>query len=213
MKHWMTCKVWMALALAVCLLMGCCVSAAAEEADQAKKNPVLQVIENLKTVDWKELPGELKERISEIDWQALQKQLEEFDWLGALKSIKSFFTEQEWGDVGQEIERLFQKMVQEGAQGFASIKEYLSGLSLDDFVQTLESSANQAIRQARSWAEQAGSAVSDWAEGIGSEVSTWAEQAGSAASEWAEQAGSAVTDVVENVEEAVGSFLQQLGIF
>ena len=201
MKKWMQCRVWMAAALAVCLLIGCCVSAAAEE-DQAKKNPVLQVIENLKTVDWHELPGELKERINEIDWQALQKKLEEFDWLGALESIKSFFTEKEWGDVGQEIEELFQKMIQEGAAGFSSIKEYLSSLSLDDFVHTLESSAQEAIRQAQSWAEQAGSAVSEWADQVGSEVS-----------QWAEQAGSAVTDVVENVEEAVNGFLQQLGIF
>ena len=86
-------KAWMALALAMCLLMCCCVPGlAAAEEDQAKKNPVLQVIENLKTVDWKELPAELKERVSEIDWQSLQKKLEEFDWLGALESIKSFFT-------------------------------------------------------------------------------------------------------------------------
>ena len=102
MKKWMQCKAWMAAALAVCLLISCCVSAAAEE-DQAKKNPVLQVIENLKTVDWHELPGELKERIDEIDWQALQKKLEEFDWLGALESIKSFFTEKET----PELRRLF----------------------------------------------------------------------------------------------------------
>ena len=176
---------WMALALAVCLLTGCCVPAGAQAAgaviaeDQAE-NPILLVIKHLKTVDWEKLPAEIQERIDEAGWKDMQEKISRFDWQGALKAIKSFFTESEWGEMGEEIERLFQRMIQMGAEGFASLEEYLSHFSLDDFVSTLESAANQAARQAQGLARQAESVVSD---------------------------------VVEAVEQAVTGLLNKLGIF
>ena len=170
-----------ALMLAFCLLAGGVAAhpALAEaEAEQAEGNLILQVIKHLKTVDWKELPGEIKERIDEAGWKDLQEKLKNLDWQGALDKIKSFFTETEWGKVGQEIERLFKEMIQKGADGFASLEEYLSRFNLDDFVQTLESAANQAAQTVKGWAEQAESAVTDAVETVEEVVSNLLDQLG-----------------------------------
>ena len=185
---------FLAAALVMCLLavsFAPAIAAAEAAEGETKKNPVLMVIQHLKTVDWQKLPEELKERIDAAGWKDLQDKLKEFDWKGALETIKSFFTDIEWGELGQEIERQFQRLIDRGAEGWASLEEYLSSLNVDDFVRTIQNAAEQASQTVKDWAEE------------------WAAQA----QEWAGQAEDAVTDVIDTVEDAVTSFLDSLGIF
>ena len=206
---------WLAVALAVCMLMGLCpaawaegtpVAAAAEteetpvdaaeaaEAPVREKSLVLQTIEHLKTGNWKELPQELKDFIDETNWQELQQQLRNHDWRGALDTIKSFFTDTEWDDVGQEIEHQFLLMLQEGTEGVQALEEKLSGLSLDSFVSNLESAAKSALQALGAWVETAKSAV---------------ESALGPAMQAVEEA---MEDVAENVQDALSDLLEQLGL-
>ena len=177
-----------AILLVMCVLTGACGIAGAEEAGSdaydaaipapVEKSLVLQTIEHLKTVDWRALPQELRDFIDEISWQDLQQKIKNFDWRGALQTLKSFFTETPWGEVGKEIERQFELMFQEGAQGLQSLGEAMSRFSLDDFVDTLKSGANNALQRAQGWAQEAREAVEDCWENAQDAVSDFLRQIG-----------------------------------
>lgn len=141
-------------------------------------NPILMVIQSLKTADWSELPAELKERISELGWNDLQEQIKNYDWSGALGAIKSFFTDHEWGEFGAQIEGIYQQLMQLAMNGSDTVKGFVGELNVDEFIGNLQMAAGQLARQVKNWTGQAGELANDAVETVKQTITEFLRQLG-----------------------------------
>ncbi len=156
---------FLALSLIFCLVLSAGLPALAETpsgeapVQEEEKSLVLQLFENIRNTDWQKLPDELKERVSRLDWEDLQRKIKNYDWEGVLAKIKSFFTKQEWQSVGKEVAHQFRLMAKEGAQAFESAKEFIAGYDLKEFIGSLQGTMESFSAQMSDWADKAGEKV------------------------------------------------------
>ena len=169
--------------------------------EQKEQSLLLQTIQHLKTVDWRELPQELRAFIDEISWRDLQDKIAHFDWRGALETLKSFFTETQWGEVGKEIERQFLLMYQEGAEGLQALGKTLESFSLDDFIATLQGAGESALQKAAGCAETARDKVESAVHGAADAAEDFAIHAKDAMESFAMNAKDAVESALLNAED------------
>ena len=116
------------------------------ETEVREKSLVRQFMDNLKTVNWAELPQEMKERIQETDWEGLQEQIRSCDWKNVLEKIRSFLSDTEWDQVRDELAHQITLMMLEAAEDYSALAEYLKSVNWEEVAGQVEDSAADLSR-------------------------------------------------------------------
>ena len=162
------------LLLAVLMLFSCAALAEGQTVEVLQDTPdnfFSSLMQNLGTENWEELPGIVKGRVDSINWSGLQEKLANIDWAGILESIKSFFTEGEWTNIGEKVTGLFDKLKDLGLSSIGDITGLLGGLDLSS-ITNLDLSSLDFSSILSSLTGGLGDALGGMSEGLGGALGT-----------------------------------------